>query len=222
MKKILVIAVHPDDETLGCGGTLLKHKMLGDSTYWLILTRPNEKINHIENIDAIESENIQKVAKEYSFTSFTQLDLLTTALDTYPIGDLIQKIAKVINEIKPQIIYFQHYGDVHTDHRVAFEAIYSCTKNFRFPFIERLLLFETLSETEFAPANSNNAFVPNTFSDISDHLEKKLEIMQYYNTEIMEEPFPRSLSSIRALSRFRGSRIGVTYAEAFITLYDKF
>ena len=135
--------------------------------------------------------------------------------------ELVSNISKVIYEIEPQIIYFHHFADVHSDHRVAFEAIYSCTKNFRYPFIEKILLFETLSETEFAPAIRNNAFVPNVFNDISPYMEKKLKIMELFTTEQMEEPLPRALSSIRALGRYRGSRIGVEYAEAFMLLFEK-
>jgi len=84
-----------------------------------------------------------------------------------------------------------------------------------------VLSFETLSETEFAPAAQNYAFVPNVFSDITPYLEKKLEIMKLFTTEIMDEPFPRSLSTIRALARYRGARIGVEYAEAFMLLFEK-
>ena len=91
----------------------------------------------------------------------------------------------------------------------------SCTKNFRYPFIKRILLFETLSETEFAPAIANNTFSPNVFNDITLFIEKKSEIMKLFTTEQMEEPLPRALSSLKALARFRGRRIGVKYAEAF-------
>jgi len=133
---------------------------------------------------------------------------------------LINEISKVLVDIEPEIIYFQHFADVHTDHRIAFDAIYSCTKNFRFPFIKRILLFETLSETEFAPAVRNNAFVPNVFVDVTEYLEKKIKIMELFTTEQMNEPLPRALSTIEALARYRGSRIGVRYAEAFTLIYE--
>lgn len=219
--KILVIAVHPDDETLGCGGTILKHKENEDQIFWLILTKANQNISKINNVENIQREYIEKAANHYEFDGWKQLNFLTTTLDEYPLGDVIREISNYINEIKPNIIYYHHFADVHSDHRVASEAITSCTKNFRYPFIERVLIFETLSETEFAPSIRNNAFVPNVFSDITTFMEKKLQIMQLFTTEQMPEPLPRAISTIRALGRYRGSRIGVEYAEAFTLLFEK-
>ena len=221
MKKSLFIAVHPDDETLGCGGTILKARSNGEEAHWLILTKANAETSTIKDFPSIQMAYIKEVAAKFCFTSWKQLDFITTNLDQYPTIDLITEISKTIKEIQPNTIYFNHYADVHSDHKVAFEAIYSCTKNFRYPFIEKILLFETLSETEFAPAIRNNAFVPNVFNDITPYLEKKLEIMKLFTTEQMEEPFPRALSTIRALARYRGSRIGVEYAEAFTLIFDK-
>ena len=122
--------------------------------------------------------------------------------------------------IKPDIVYLPNRGDVHTDHHIVFQAAYSCTKSFRYPFIKRVLMYETLSETEFAPALPENAFLPNSFVDISNYIDKKLKIMQAYSSELMESPNPRSLELIRLFAKFRGSRIGAEYAEAFMLLYD--
>jgi len=221
MKKVLVIAVHPDDETLGCGGTLLKHKYDGDQVYWVILTKANQRITSIPDILQKQKEYVDLVAKTYNFTNWFQLDFLTTELDKYPMGDIISEISRIINIIQPHYIYFNHFADVHSDHKVAFDAIYSCTKNFRYPFIQRILLFETLSETEFAPAISKTTFIPNVFVDISPYLEQKINIMKLFTTEQMDEPYPRALSSIEALARYRGSRIGVKYAEALQLIFMK-
>jgi len=199
----------------------LKHKSLGDHVYWLILSKANQSITSIPNIVDQQSEYCQQVAKAYNFDGWKQLDFLTTELDRYPIGDIIRNISEYIQYIHPEILYFHHHADVHSDHRVAFEAIYSCTKNFRSPFIKNIKLFETLSETEFAPALRNHAFVPNSFNDITPYMERKLDIMKLFTTEQMDEPLPRAISSIRALARFRGSRIGVEYAEAFQLLFEK-
>jgi N-acetylglucosamine malate deacetylase 1 len=220
-KKVLVIAVHPDDETLGCGGTLLKHKADGDQVFWLIITKANQRITSIPDIVNQQANYCSIVAEEYGFDGWKQLDFLTTELDRYPLGDIISKISSYIRDIQPEILYFHHHADVHSDHKVAFDAIYSCTKNFRYPFIKRILTFETLSETEFAPAFAKNAFIPNVFVDISLFIEQKINIMKMFITEQMEEPFPRAMSSIKALGRYRGSRIGVEYAEAFQLLFEK-
>jgi len=215
MKNILVVSVHPDDETLGCGGTILKHKEKGDKIFWLILTRAKA------NIVDLRKQYVNEVAGTYNFENFKHLSFLDAELDRNPLGEIILEISKYIYQIQPTVIYLNFYNDVHSDHRVAFEAVYSCTKNFRYPFIEKILMYETLSETEFAPAIQNNAFVPNVFVDISPFLEKKLQIMSIYKSEVMKEPYPRSLSSIEALARVRGSRCGVKYAEAFMLLYEK-
>lgn len=221
MSNILAVSVHPDDETLGCGGTLLKHNEKGDKIFWLILTRANDKITSIPNIVNLQKQYVNKVAATYNFEDFKQLSFLNAELDGYPFGEIILEISKYIYQIQPSAIYLNFNNDVHSDHRIAFEAVYSCTKNFRYPFIEKILMYETLSETEFAPAIQNNAFVPNVFVDISPFMEKKLEIMKLFTTEQMAEPYPRAMSSIRALARYRGSRIGVEYAEAFMLLFEK-
>ena len=223
MNKVLCIAVHADDETLGCGGTMLKHKAQGDEIHWLLLTGPTE--NHPcnftqEHIEA-RAERVNRVAKAYGYDSLEYLALPTQLLHTLDLRDIIQKISEVMKRIQPNIIYTMFANDVHSDHRVSFDAVYSCTKSFRYPFIERIYMMETLSETEFALATPSNTFLPNVYVDITDFMERKLKIMQMYPKEVMEEPFPRSLSSIKALARTRGSRAGVMYAEAFQLLYEK-
>jgi LmbE family N-acetylglucosaminyl deacetylase len=221
MKNVLFIAVHPDDETLGCGGTILKHKNNGDNIFWLILTKGNQVISNVPNLGSVQWDYVKQVVKAYEFDDWKQLDFLEVELDKYSILDIIRSISEYILQVRPSIIYLVSYADAHSDHRIAFDAIYNCTKNYRYPFIERILLYETLSETEFAPALQHNTFVPNVFNNITLYMEKKLEIMKLFTTEQMDEPFPRSLSTIEALARYRGSRIGVKYAEAFMLLFEK-
>lgn len=223
MNKILFIAVHPDDETLGCGGTILKHKSQGDEIYWMIITAPtkNHPCGFSDQVIKERNELIKNVAEKYGFNRTIKCDFPTMMLHAVDLRDLVVTIDSYINEIKPNIIYTMFRNDVHSDHRVAFDAVYSCTKSFRKPFIERILMLEALSETEFAPAIPSTSFVPNVYVDISDFMDEKLEIMSMYEPELMPEPYPRSLSSIEALARVRGSRCGVKYAEAFMLLYEK-
>ncbi len=223
MKKILFIAVHPDDETLGCGGTILKHNKQGDEVYWLILTSiRNHPLGLWSNETVLERDNtIRKVGKVYGFKKIFQIDLPTMMLDQVDSISFINKVANVIEEVQPNEVYMMYENDVHSDHKISFYAVYSCLKSFRRPYINRILMFEALSETEFAVATSQSSFIPNVYVDISDYLEQKLDIMRMYDTELMEEPYPRSISSIQALARIRGSRAGVKYAEAFMLLYSK-
>ena len=214
--KILVISPHPDDETLGCGGTILKHKDIGDKIYWLIVTNIDVKDEWNKDTVKERQKEIKRVAEMYSFEKIFKLDYPAAKLDVIPIQKIIESISKVIFEIKPEIIYLPNRSDVHTDHQITFKTAYSCTKNFRYPFIRKILMYETLSETEFAPALPENTFIPNVFVDITKYFGKKLEIFKIYKSEVMKEPLPRSLGSIKALARFRGSQIGVEYAEAFM------
>ena len=223
MKKVLFVSVHPDDETLGCGGTILKHKDRGDEIYWLIITAPtiNHPYGYSEEIIRRREKEIGNVSKIYGFNGLISLGFPTQLLDEVNIRDLIVKINEAITAIQPQIIYLINRSDIHSDHKVAFNAIYSCTKNFREPVIERILMYETLSETEFSPSLAENAFIPNVFVEISDYIDKKIEIMSVLVNEVMPDNLHRSFSAIKALAAYRGSRIGVNYAEAFMLLYEK-
>jgi len=218
--KILVISPHPDDETLGCGGTILKHKDIGDKIYWLIITNVDVKNGWEQNIVEKRKREIEKVEEMYGFEKTFKLDYPTAKLDMIPMQEIIESISKVIFEIKPAIIYLPNRSDVHTDHQITFKAAYSRTKNFRYPFIKKILMYETLSETEFAPALPENTFIPNVFVDITKYFEKKLEIFKIYKSELMEESLPRSLEVIEAFNKYRGSQIGEKYAEVFVLLKE--
>jgi len=214
--KVLTIAVHPDDETLGCGGTLLKHKSNNDEIHWLICTTIDKSHSYYET----RGKEIEKVSNMYGFDSVHNLRLKTMQVDEYSMSELVGKISKVINEVKPNIIYLPFKGDVHSDHRKIFEAAYSCTKSFRYSFIKKIYMIETLSETEFAPSTKEDSFIPNSFVDISEYMDKKIEIMKIFKSEIAEHPFPRSEKNLRALSTLRGATSGCEYAESFVLLKE--
>jgi LmbE family N-acetylglucosaminyl deacetylase len=220
MKKILAVAVHPDDETLGCGGALLKHKNNGDDIYWLIITSIDVE-NGWEK-DKVESRRreIDSVSKMYGFCVTHSLNFPTTRLDTVPMKDLISEISKIIHNVEPDIIYVPNRSDIHTDHQVAFKAIMSCTKVFRNSFIRKILMYECLSETEFSPSLPADSFIPNVFVDITGLLEEKIKIMKMYRGEMGTFPFPRSEENIRALAMYRGATAGVKAAEAFVLLKE--
>lgn len=220
--KVLVISVHPDDETLGCGGTILKHKDNNDEIYWLILTRPDRVIGFSEEFIMRRETEIETVSKKYGFNKVFKLDFFTTKMHEIDFSILIDNISKVINEIQPQVIYMNNRTDIHTDHQIAAKAILSCTKSFRYPFIKKILMYECISETEMAPPFPENIFIPNVYSDISNYIDKKIEIMKIYESEIQNPPLPRSEKNIRALARFRGASCGVDYAEAFMLVRERF
>lgn len=214
--NVTVISPHPDDETLGCGGTLLKHKSFEDTLCWIVVTRSHSPQWSTETIEE-KGREIDAVAKAYGFAQVVRLDFPTMQLDTLPLGEVISSIANAIRLTKPDELYVCHFGDIHTDHRVVYDATMSAIKPFNSSRhgVKRVLCYETISSTEAAPPDPSRAFLPNVFSDITDFMEKKLEIMALYKTECQPFPLPRASESIRALARFRGATIGVEYAESF-------
>ena len=220
MNKIMVAAVHPDDETLGCGGTLLKYKNNGDEINWLIITKMSKEAGYTNKQIEKRKNEITKVAELYNFNEIIQLDFPAAKLDSVPISNIINSISETVKRIKPNILFIPFFKDVHTDHQIIFNAIWSCTKTFRYPYIKKIYMMETVSETEFAPALQQNSFTPNYFVNIDHYLEKKIEIMKIYKSEIKEEPFPRSIENINAQARFRGSTAGCNFAESFMLLKE--
>lgn len=216
MANILIICAHPDDETLGCGGTMLKHCEQGDMLYWLIATQAHEPKWSKEVIERKTAE-VQQVAEAYGVQQYFRLGFPTIRLDTVPQVDLINAIRDVIGQVTPQTVYLVHGGDVHSDHHVIFAAAMSVLKPFYMAKlgVQRILSYETLSSTEAAAPHFTRAFIPNVYSDITPYIERKIEIMGLYESEAQADPLPRGPSAIRALARYRGATVGVEYAEVF-------
>ncbi|RWX02381.1 PIG-L deacetylase family protein [Flavobacterium cerinum] len=215
MKNVIVISAHPDDETLGAGGTILKHVANGDNVYWLIVTNVFENQGFSKERVESRQDEIREVEKLLGITKTYLLDYPTMTLSSSSLIKMVPEISTVFSKVQPEIIYTLNRSDAHSDHRVIFDAVMACTKSFRYPFIKQILMYECISETEFAPALAEKAFLPNYFVDITDYLDRKNEIMKVFESEIAEHPFPRSLENIRALAHFRGASVGVKYAEAF-------
>lgn len=219
-KQVLIIAPHPDDETLGCGGTILKHVEQGDKVHWLIVTDMSISEGFtMERINKREME-IQQVSHMYGFTTTHKLGFPTTKLDQVGMSGIVEAMGRVFHSVRPEVVYVPYPGDVHTDHKYVFDAAVSCTKWFRYPFVKRVLAYETLSETEFGLNPDIPGFRPNVFVEISKYLESKLRIMHVFSSEIGAFPFPRSEHAIRSLASIRGSAIGVEAAEAFMLLKE--
>jgi LmbE family N-acetylglucosaminyl deacetylase len=218
MKTILVIAPHPDDETLGCGGTLLRHIDEGDLVYWLIGTTIKEEQGFPSSKVKSRKKEIKKVSDEYGFAGYKQLDYNTTELDQVPRNILVNEISEYVNEVKPHTIYLPYRNDIHSDHAQIFDASVACTKSFRYPFVRKVCVYETLSETEYGLRTDDSGFKPNLWVDISRYLNQKIKIMKIFESEVGEHPFPRSEANIRALSHLRGSTCNTKAAESFIII----
>ena len=213
--KILVVAPHADDETLGCGGSLLKHKKNGDKIYWLLVTKL--KKNHKKY--NIKQKEIKKVADMYNFDEVINLNLEPAKIHNIDFQNLIKLIEKPLKLIKPDTIYVPYLNDIHSDHQIIARAMNTFSKWFRYPYIKRFLVYETLSETNFNFVNTN--FEPNLFVDISNEMKKKLNILKIYRSEISTHPFPRSQKSVESLAIIRGSSSGYNYAEAFKIIIER-
>jgi len=220
--NVLVISVHPDDETLGCGGTILKHRMQGDTVNWMIITEGVQADGYSREFLSERNDQVKAVSEAYQFRNVFEMRFPAARLHAVDFSQLLEGVRNVIQEVKPRVVYTVNRSDVHTDHQIAAKAVLSATKSFRAPFVKRVLMYECLSETEVMAALPESCFLPNAYSDISDLLEIKIGIMAIYESEVQLEPFPRSVDAVRALARFRGATVGVQYAEAFMLLRDVF
>jgi LmbE family N-acetylglucosaminyl deacetylase len=208
MERVVVISVHPDDETLGCGGTILKHMDSGDEVSCIFVTSGNNEQNKIA----------ADIIKKYNFKNAFYLNLPENELRDISIDKLISPIANAFKELKPQIIYIPNRSDIHSDHRAVFEAVMTCTKSFRYPFVEKVLMCEVISETDFAPSLSECAFLPNYYVDISKTFKRKIEILNLFKSELLPYPETRNIETMTALNRLRGSQISCEYAESFMAV----
>ena len=221
-KNILVIAPHCDDEVLGCGGIIAKYSSSGNNVFVAIITNGSlgapelfsrqgtEKVR----AEALSSHRLLGV-KETFF-----LDFPAPRLDTIPAYQLSLKLSQLIKELKVEIVYVPHRGDIHKDHRIAFEAALVAARPINNSTVKKVLAYETLSETEWAPPFSDDAFIPTIFENIENFIDIKVEAMNCYKTQIKEFPHPRSIKTIEALSAFRGSTIGTRSAEAFMLIRE--
>ena len=211
--KILIVSPHPDDETLGAGGSILRYKAQGHKLFCLNITNISEKFGYSSKEVLTRKREIARVRNAYALDGFFDLGLEPSTLHEYQSQMLIKEISKIMVKINPEIVILPYRSDIHSDHRIVFDAVSSCTKNFRYPSIRKILMMEILSETNFILAGEK--FSPNYYVNIDKYITKKIDIMKIYKKEIKDHPFPRSTDSIRALAILRGSEAGYKFAEAF-------
>jgi len=213
---ILIIAPHPDDEVLGCGGTIGRFSSEGNVVTLCIVTKPYSPDWPIDYIEKKEVE-IEKSNKKLGVSQTIFLGFPTVKLDTVPQKELNDSLLKVIVDIKPDIVFVPHNGDLNKDHRIVHEAALVATRPISSP-IKKILAYETLSETEWG--HSIAQFKPDIYVDISDYINLKKDAMQMYESELKIAPHPRSIELISALAKKRGSEVGVDYAEAFMLIRE--
>lgn len=221
--KTIIVGPHADDELLGCGGTLLKRYKSGYEVCWLLMTSISEENGWAKKDVQKRDLEIKTVKKLLNINpkNFYELKIPTTKMDEIPMNNIIKKISEVFLKFQPNEVFLPHPGDIHSDHRITFEAAQACTKWFRYPFIKKIYTYETNSETEFQLDSRFNYFKPNTYIDITSTMDYKIKLLEVYRSEIKKHPFPRSIKSIKALGTIRGAQMGVSYAEAFCLLNSR-
>lgn len=217
LNNILVIAPHPDDEVLGCAGIIKRFSLRGDKIYVLIATRGKPEIYSKERIKNVREEAL-KAHKILGVTETRFLNFPAPDLDLISIAEISEAISKVIAEFKIDTLFLPHHGDIHHDHKAVFNASLVASRPVGNSGVKRIYSYETLSETEWAAPFCDEAFIPTHFVDITETFAFKLEAMKCYKSQLREFPNPRSLKSVEALSIFRGSTVGFSHAEAFMTI----
>lgn len=212
--NILIIVAHPDDEILGVGGTILKHLEDKDEVNILILSDGETSRDKNINIKKKETE-ARSAAKLLKIKNIFLEKFPDNQFDSIPLLKITKKIEKIINKVKPNIIYTHHAYDLNIDHRLTFQAVLTACRPQPNFCVKKILTFETLSSTEWQLKDKNNLFCPTEYNDITNFIDRKIEILKIYKNELREYPHPRSTKGVKILAQFRGIEVGYKYAEAF-------
>ena len=215
MKNILVVAAHPDDEALGCGGAILRHVEQGDSVH-LVLMTDGEMARESATTCDIERRfaAVLKVKEILGISSVESLGFSDNRMDSHPLLNIIQSLEKIISKIRPTIVYTHHHGDLNIDHRLTQQAVMTACRPLPDASVREIYGFEILSSSEWSLSSSLH-FTPHLFIDISNQLNTKLQAIDVYASEMLPAPHSRSVHHIEILARHRGYTVGTQAAEAF-------
>ena len=220
-KKILIIAAHPDDEVLGCFGTVAKMVKEGDEAYTLILGEgktSRDEQRSIENKKAelnILNQEIEKANSVINIKKTFIENFPDNRFDSVDLLDIVKAILKVKEEVKPDIIFTHYENDLNIDHQITYQAVVTATRPMEDESVKEIYSFEVLSSTEW---NYPLSFSPDLFFDISETIKLKKEAMKQYNSELCQFPHPRSIEGIELNAKYHGMRVGKAYVEAFKTV----
>jgi len=220
-KKVLVIAAHPDDEVLGCGGTIIKHVEDNDEVHSMILaegiTSRDVDRNLLLRGTELKTlhENSNLVAKIMGVKDLEMHDFPDNRMDSVPLLDIVKKIETKIEIFQPNIVYTHHSGDVNIDHTITHNAVVTACRSLPGQCVKRILFFETLSSTEWQMQTGSKIFKPNWYVEIAKTFEKKMKALKCYSSEMRKYPHPRSYEGVKILAQYRALTIGGEYAEAF-------
>lgn len=224
--NVLVVAAHPDDELLGCGGTLCRHRDQGDR---ISICHLGDGVSSRHPKRADLDRMIRKRAESaLKFAGFVKADIFPVdtlpdnQFDTEPLLRIVQSVERVLASTRPDTVYTHHVGDLNIDHSVTARAVLTALRPGCGHNVRRILAFEVLSSTEWQSPTHSVPFLPNVFMNISDYLPAKLQAMRFYEEELRTFPFPRSLEGVEHLAAYRGMQAGFGAAEAFILLREAY
>lgn len=213
-KKILIIAAHPDDEVLGCFGTVAKLIQEGYEAYTLILGegKTSRDINNTQDSLNQLNHEIEKANNIIGIKKVFIENFADNRFDSVDLLDIVKVILKVKEEVHPDIIFTHYEHDLNIDHQITYKAVITATRPMQDECVKELYSFEILSSTEW---NYPLSFSPDTFFDISSTIDLKVQAMQAYDSELCIYPHPRSLEGIELNAKYQGMRVGKKYVEAF-------
>lgn len=210
-KRVLVVAAHPDDELLGCGGTVALHTQAKDHVTSVIMCE-GESLRYGEDVG--QRSDMLRAARTLGVEDVRTLQFPDQRLDTITLTEIIAPLEKIVREVQPQIVYCQYGGDINVDHQLLFKALMVATRPTE-PFIQAIYAFDTASSTEWAFPRT---FIPDTWIDISATLNIKLEAMACYRSELRAYPHPRSIEGLRNRALAWGNQCCLEAAEVFMTV----
>lgn len=219
-ESLLILAAHPDDEVLGCGGTIAKLSDEGANVHVAFLadgvfSRGGDEAGQQEELNT-RRKAAQQACDILGVKSVSFGDFPDNRMDTIPLLDIVQAVELIIARHRPAIVFTHHGGDVNIDHRRLYEAVMTACRPQNHHPVKTLLSFEVPSSTEWQLPGGALAFTPNWFVDISATLDRKLAALEVYATELRAWPHPRSIQGVEHLAHWRGATVGVDAAEAFI------
>lgn len=220
MSNILIIAPHMDDEVLGCGGVIARHRDNGNKVNVIFVAHRVYNHKFDEKRNDIEKSHAIKAKEMLGYDDAIFLDLQDERLDA-ALQDIIIPLEEYIDKIKPDTVYVPFRGDNNQDHRAVFDAARVVLRPASTPFVDSVYMYEVPSSTEQSPPLPENIFCPNNYVNISNCIDRKSTALKCYETEKREFPHPRSEKGIRILAQKRGMEIGFEYAEAFMVLREK-